>query len=431
MTNLAPVPDVPDDDFGRPDPHDLAAEQAVLGSMMLSAVAAEKSRQALTAEDFYRPGHQVIFRHIAAMVRDSDPVDPVTVKDHLEATGDLARCQGAPYLHTLIASVPSVANAPEYARIIRDKAVLRRLRHSGRRIVQWTEGGDAEGGAHGLTERALREIESVRDSGQGDGITVKTITEFLDVPEGADDYDWVIPGLLERGDRLVITGMEGAGKSTLLRQLGVTIAAGIHPFTHLGIEPRRVMIVDGQDSERQIRRKIRPMVAQARLQHHPVSEANLWLEARGRVDLALDRDASWLLRQVATVRPDVVMLGPLSNLAPRALNSDDDAAPVIAVMDMIRERDACVILEAHAGHALGPGGRRDMRPRGSAALLGWPEFGYGLRWTEDPQGAVQRTVDFTSWRGDRDERDWPQMLTQGGVWPWKIYDPVSAGWEGQ
>jgi DnaB-like helicase N terminal domain/AAA domain len=428
MTNLAPVPDTPGD-FSRPDPHDLGAEQAALGSMMLSAVAAETCMAALGAEDFYRPGHGLIFAHITAMMRAGEPVDALTVKGRLDAAGDIGRMGGAPYLHTLIASVPVVANAPEYARIVREHAVRRRLLLAGRRIVQWGTGQNADSDAHGLAERALREVEAVRDSGIGDGITVKTITEFLDVPEGADDYDWVIPGLLERGDRLMLTGVEGGGKSTLMRQLGVTIAAGIHPLTHLDIEPRRVLIIDNQDSERQVRRKIRPMVAQARLQRHPVSESNLWIEARGRMDLALDRDASWLLRQVATVRPDVLMIGPLCNLAPRALNSDDDAAPIIAVIDMIRERDVCVILEAHSGHGIGPGGKRDPRPRGSAAFLGWPEFGYGLRWTDDPQGATQRTVDLVSWRGDRDERQWPEMLTAGGVWPWKVYDPVSAGWE--
>ena len=427
MTNLAPVPDPPAD-FGRPDPHDLAAEQAVLGAMMLSAAAAETCRSALGADDFYRPAHSLIFASITAMMLAGEPVDAVTVKDHLEAAGELARCQGAPYLHTLIASVPVTANAANYARIVREHAVRRRLLLAGRRILQWAGGGTGDDG-HGLTERAMREIEAARDAGQDDDVTAQTITEFL-AGEDSDDYDWIIPDLLERGDRLVITGMEGAGKSTLLRQLGVTIAAGIHPFTHLPIPPRRVLIIDCENSPRQNRRKFRPLIAQASLQHHPVAEVNLWIESRPEgMDLALDRDVSRLLRQMTVIRPDVVMLGPLYRLAPRALNNDDDAAPVIAALNMIRARGACVILEAHAGHALGPGGRRDMRPRGSSAFLGWPEFGYGLRWTEDPQGAVKRTVDFTSWRGDRDERQWPEMLTAGGVWPWKIYDPVSAGWE--
>ena len=128
-----------------------------------------------------------------------------------------------------------------------------------------------------------------------------------------------------------------------------------------------------------------------------------------------------------------MILGPLYKLAPRALNDDSDIAPVLAVLDMIRARDACLILGADAGHAMGPGGRRDFRPRGSSALLGWPEFGYGLRWSEDAQSATARTVDMVSWRGDRDEREWPEMLTAGGVWPWKITTPTPArenGWNG-
>ena len=419
----------PADDFAELEPHDLAAERAVLGAMMLSAAQAEACRQVLSPEDFYRPAYGMVFEAIIAIMRGGATADAVTVKDRLDAAGKLAVTGGAPELHTILASVPVAANAQHYARIVRDHAIRRRLRLTGRRILQWS--GDGSDDAHGLTERALREVEAVRDSGLGDGLTVQTITEFLNVPEDEDEYDWIIPGLLERGDRLMLTGAEGAGKSTLMRQLAVTIAAGIHPFTHLAAEPRRVMVIDCQDSAKQVRRKIRPLVTQARLQRHPVNEVNLWVEARPRMDLALDRDVSWLLRQVATVRPDVVMLGPLCNLAPRALNSDDDAVPVVAVLDMIRARGAALVLEAHAGHALGPGGRRDMRPRGSSAFLGWPEFGYGLRWTEDPQGAKARTVDMVSWRGDRDEREWPEMLTAGGVWPWKIANPTPSkdiGW---
>lgn len=427
MSALVPVPDAPDDDFGRPDPHDIAAEQAVLGSMMISAAAATACMSALAPDDFYRPAHGLIFGHITAMIRSRLPVDAVTVNDRITAAGESSRMGGPPYLHTLIATVPTAANSGYYSGIVRERAVRRRLLSAGRRIVQWA--GDGSGEAHGLTGRALREIETVRDSGLGDGLTVKTITEFMDVPPDADKYDWVVEGLLERTDRFMLTGAEGAGKSTLMRQLAVTIAAGIHPFTHRNIEPCRVMVIDSQDSGRQMRRKFGPMLERAEFERRPVRESNLWIEDRGRMDLALDRDASWLMRQVATVRPDAVMMGPLVNLAPRALNSDDDAAPIVAVLDTIREHNACLILEAHAGHALGVGGRRDMRPRGSSTFLGWPEFGYGMRWTDDPQGKVQRTVDFVGWRGDRDERNWPVMLTAGGAWPWKTYNPVSAGWD--
>ena len=416
---IAAVPDF-DNDFTEPDPHDTAAEQAVLGAMLLSAAAAAECLSALSSADFYRPAHQVIFAGIRALVHDDAPADPVTLLAWLEDAGEVRAAGGAPYLHTLIASVPTVAQAGHYARIVRDRAVRRRLLEAGRRIVQMARAVDVD--AHGLTERAVREVEAVRDAGQADDVTTPTITEFLAVPEDDDCYDWIVPGLLERGDRLVLTGTEGAGKSTLFRQLAVCIAAGLHPFDHQPIGAKRVLVVDCENGAAHTRRKIRPLVIQAAHEGFPVRETNLWIEVRPEgLDLASDKDASWLLRRVAAIRPDCVMIGPLYRLAPRALNDDSDAAPVIAALNMIRARGACVLLEAHAGHALGTGGRRDLRPRGSSAFLGWPEFGYGIRSSDLPEAKKRRLVDVVPWRGDRDEREWPHHLVAGGTWPWAAH----------
>jgi replicative DNA helicase len=420
---IAAVPD-PADDFAEADPHDIAAEQAVLGAMLLSASAAAECLSALSSADFYRPAHQVIFAAIRALVRADAPADAVTLLAWLEEAGEERAAGGALYLHTLIASVPTVAQAAYYARIVRDRAIRRRLLEAGRRIVQIARAVDAD--AHGLTERAVREAEAVRDAGQADDVSTPTITEFLAVPEEDDCYDWIVPGLLERGDRLVLTGTEGAGKSTLFRQLAVTIAAGIHPFDHKPIGAQRVLIIDCENGAAHTRRKIRPLVIQAASEGFPVRESNLWVEVRPEgLDLAADKDASWLLRRIAAIRPDCVMIGPLYRLAPRALNDDSDAAPVIATLNMIRARGACVLLEAHAGHALGMGGRRDLRPRGSSAFLGWPEFGYGIRSSDVAEAKYKRFVDMVPWRGDRDERQWPERLEAGGKWPWSAW--VSVG----
>ena len=385
---------------------------------------------------FYRPAHQLIFAAIMASAKAGDPADAIAVKARLETSGDIAKVQGAPYLHTLIASVPTAANGAHYARIVREHAVIRRLRLAGQRIVQQT-GTLSDDGAHGLVERALREIETVRDSGLGDDFATPTITEFLACPDGADEYDWVVPGLLERGDRVIVTGIEGLGKSSLLRQFAVMVAAGLHPFTSDLIEPQRVLLIDCENGPAHTRRKIRPLVTSANLAGSPVAEQNLWMEIRPEgMDLALERDVSRLLRLVSVIEPDMVILGPLYRLAPRALNNDDDAAPVLAALNMIRARGACVVLEAHAGHALGHGGIRDLRPRGSSAFLGWPEFGYGIRVASHEDAKRKRLVDVVPWRGDRDERDWPEMLQGGGQWPWSPYVPVGGvddpgpGWAG-
>jgi len=411
------------DDFTTMDPHDLGAEQAVLGAMMLSASAAAECLQALTAMDFYRPAHQHVFAAIAAIVRDGKTADAITVKARLEAEGQLRVAGEAPYLHTLIASVPSVTVAVSYAQIVRGYAIRRRLLEAGRRIVQMArEDGDD---AHGLTERAVREAEAVRDSGIGDDFTTPAAAEFLDVPDD-DGYDWVIPGLLERGDRMVITGTEGLGKTQLLLQIGVTASAGIHPFTHKPVPPCRTLYVDCENGASYVRRRLRPLALAAAQSGYPIPRSGMFIDVRPEgMDLALERDVSRLLRMVAVIGPDLVIIGPLYRLAPRALNSDDEAAPVISALNMIRARGAAILLEAHAGHALGTGGTRDLRPRGSSAFLGWPEFGYGLRPAQHPDAKKRRLVDVVPWRGDRDQRDWPEMLAGGGVWPWSAY--VSAG----
>lgn len=415
----------------RPEPYDLVAEQALLGAMLLSPAAVERCLDAISPGDFYRPAHQLIYETILAIARDGRVADPTTVLSRLQETNAVGRVGGGTYLHTLMAACTTPANVDQYAAIVRGHAVRRRIIAAGQRIIHRAMETSSED-AFGLAEAAVRELEEARDFELGDDVTTPTIREFLAVED--DPYDWIVPGLLERGDRFVLTGHEGAGKSTLFRQIAVCIAAGLHPFNHQPIRPARVLLLDVENTEAHVRRKLRPLVVQASRQGHEIEESNLWIEVRPQgLDLACDRDLSWVMRRMSRIRPDVVCLGPLYRLAPRALQTDDEAAPILAALNMIRARGACVLLEAHAGHAIGPGGRRDLRPRGSSALLGWPEFGYGIR-PADPstceEARDRRVVDMVAWRGDRDEREWPERLAAGGVWPWtqRVIPPNEARW---
>ena len=149
-----------DGDFERQPPHDLAAEQVVLGAMMLSKDAiTDVVDTGLVPEDHYRGAHQIIHEAILEQYGAGDPADPVAVSDLLAQHGDLARAQGGAYLHTLIASVPVAANAAYYARIVKDRALLRKLIETGMRITQLGYAGD--GDATELAARALAEMEAV------------------------------------------------------------------------------------------------------------------------------------------------------------------------------------------------------------------------------------------------------------------------------
>ena len=220
------------DEFERTPPHDLAAEQCVLGGMLLSKDAISDVLDIIKAQDHYRPAHQIVHEVILDLYGRGEPVDPVTVAAELTKRGDIGRMGGAPYLHTLIASVPTAANAGYYARIVRERAILRRLVEVGTRIVQLGYSGDgdadelvdrAEAEVYGVTDRrvsedylplaeimpgALDEIEAIGSRGGS----------LTGVPTGFADLDALTNGL-HPGQMVVIAARPAIGKSTLALDL--------------------------------------------------------------------------------------------------------------------------------------------------------------------------------------------------------------------
>jgi replicative DNA helicase len=231
-------------------------------------------------------------------------------------------------------------------------------------------------------------------------------------------YAWAVPGHLERGDRLIITGDEGQGKSVLCRQIGLGAAAGVNPFAvnpeHRNHEPLIVAQVDCENSGRQLRREFGKALA-------PIAE--VWSEVIRRYFLEIrtdglilddpaDRsgDRGWLQSFVATVKPGLLILGPLYKLMGGDPTGEEDSRELAKFLDRLRGRtqEVAVVIEAHAPH--GP-----RRPFGWSGWKRWPEFGYHL----DAEGG------FTRWRGDRDTRSWPTALTRGGQGQW-LWLPATA-----
>jgi hypothetical protein len=248
------------------------------------------------------------------------------------------------------------------------------------------------------------------------------IHEFL--AEQETENDWLIPGLLERGERLMLTGFEGLGKSMLNRQIAVCLAAGLNPFTlsARGCRPVNVLVVDCENSARQNRRHYRPMVEQAAIDGYPIPTGGLRLIHRPEgIDLTRDDDAAWLLERVTAHRPDALFIGPLYRLHAQNMNDELAARKMVGVIDLARVTAMCaVVIEAHAGH--GEFGRnRSVRPVGSSLFLRWPEFGYGLRPFEDTSEKRHSPLELQAWRGPRDERSWPTYLEHDvdTGWAWR------------
>lgn len=413
----------------------LEAERAVVGAILLDEHeghhnAIRQAREAVTPADF---GSAVLGRLYALMTGRfavGDPIDPLAMWPAVRADELLARnIKSAADLHGFMEATPTASNVGYYARQVSEAGQSRRLLAASARFAQLAR---AEGmGAAEKLGIARREIDNIASDDLGRVSTVPTLAEVLEVE---DSYDWVIPSLLERMDRLVLTGGEGLGKSTWLRQIAVLAAAGIHPTRHAErIDPVRVTVIDTENTERQWRRKVRPLVHKAAMVGQTDPAESIRLLCTGRMNITSERDLATVHTILDTYPTDILLIGPLYKLTPKGLNHEDDASQVIAALDNIRERGVCLLMEAHAGKALGGDGERNMSPRGSSALLGWPEFGLGLAWdtTMLQPGDKPSIVNVKRWRGDReDDRAIPHQMRRGGEWPWTDLDyrPSRGRW---
>ncbi|MFE2045703.1 DnaB-like helicase N-terminal domain-containing protein [Streptomyces sp. NPDC059477] len=410
-------------------PADREAEMAFLGALQLAGRDARRVHQMVPTADFYRPAHAIIHATAGELIDRAEPVDPITLAAALQAAGELLKIGGASYLHTLVQYVPTVAHAEYYAERIRQLAQRRALINAGHRIMQ--RGYDPTAGDPGdLAEEAVALARDVRDAGRAaEDTPVTDMHDFLTVE---DTHDWVVPGLLERGDRLILTAGEGGGKSVLLRQIAVAVAAGVNPFTIMPSEygPQKVLVLDCENSAPQSRRHYRHLINAAARGHMPVKRGQLHIDVRPEgVDLTRADGRAWLMRRVEQVMPDLLVIGPIYQLHTGDPNAEEHARKVTVALTEARVTANCaMVLEAHAPHGNGFGPRA-LRPAGSALWMRWPEFGFGLRPVEDEKSAEEdRARRLVPWRGLRDDRAFPPFLRQGerGGWPWVPYVPIDT-----
>ena len=245
--------------------------------------------------------------------------------------------------------------------------------------------------------------------------------EFLG--ESADEnYDWVIPQLVERGERIMVVAAEGVGKTMLARQVAICTAAGLHPFNFSRIKPIRTLTIDLENPERIIRRtSANIMGASLRLGHVSSVDAHILIKPAG-LNLLTAQDRLIVEEAVETIKPDMLFIGPIykSFIDPGGRTSEAVAVEVARYFDMIRDYyNVAMWLEHHA--PLGTSmSTRDLRPFGSAVWSRWPEFGLALH--PDATAVGEYLYDVRHFRGARDERPFPTKLRRGKVFPFELVD---------
>jgi replicative DNA helicase len=201
--------------------------------MLLSRDAIADVSEIVTAVDHYRPAHQVIHAAILRLYEAGEPADAITVADELTKRGEIGRIQGAPYLHTLIACVPTAASAGYYARIVAERAVLRRLIEAGTRIVQLGYSGDGE--AADIAARACREVEdaAAAAASQRPGRPIRDIVyAALDEAEHGVERGLSLPWAdltellngISPGQLIYVAARPSVGKSLMGAQIAAHVA---------------------------------------------------------------------------------------------------------------------------------------------------------------------------------------------------------------
>ena len=214
-------------------PHSIEAEQSILGGLLIDNKAIDRIAGQVSASDFYRNDHRIIFTHISKLIDNNDPADIVTVAESLEQNAELTKVGGVAYLGLIAENTPTASNISGYAKIVRERSIMRNLVEVGSDIVESAfspQGKDAQQ----LLDESESKIFQIADAGTSEKLGFIDIKELLPkaaqriddlyqlddpngvtgVPSGYSDLDQKTAGL-QPGDLIIIAGRPSMGKTSL------------------------------------------------------------------------------------------------------------------------------------------------------------------------------------------------------------------------
>ncbi len=218
-------------------PHNLVAEQSVLGAMFLSKYALQKCVEGLTSDQFYSDIHSKIFQVISSLAENGSPIDITTVTAELDKRKELKQIGGVEYLSEISTLVPSAANVDEYIKIVEEKAILRRLIDSAIEIE--TDGYQSTEDISDILDRAEKKILNVVKTRKGtefrtiQDVLFKTQADLEKLSQNRGDITGIATGFydldkvtsgLHPNELIIIAARPAMGKTAFLLNLATNIA---------------------------------------------------------------------------------------------------------------------------------------------------------------------------------------------------------------
>lgn len=422
--------------MSRIPPHDLPAEEALLGACLLSNPAIEAAMSALTPADFYSPLNQRVFDAMCVLHTAGERADQVTLAGMIDdEAADIV------YLSSLMMETPSVSGVLQYASLILEASKLRSLILIGANLVDAGYRGDPPAEVARTTSLELGDSELLRRRTDANIQGFYEDIGTLDPGGNRDEHQpWLSEGVLRRGQRLLVVAKAGLGKSFLLRQIAWTSQNGVHMWTGQPTERARpALIVELEAGEWDITDSTRALaVSLSRSLDCNIGDVQrpALLHRAGGLNLRSPEGLAALEAVIQRVQPEVVCMGPvkyMSQILPGE-NYENAALALHAILNTLIARYGCAIaMEAHFSR--GDHGS----PGGSERWVDWPDVGFALHPPENDvsnrivAGGVGTEIDVKPFRVPRDAGIWlPDTLIRGAAHrlPWSAddgSDPMHLG----
>jgi len=220
---------MPDPAVDRPLPHNLEAERAVLGAVLLDPEAIHRAVEFIKDTDFFRDAHRRIFAKMLELAERSQAIDFITIKDELDRSGDLEQVGGPAYIASLVDGLPRGVNVADYARIVKEKSSLRSLIQSANRVL--ASAYQAEDDAGVIIDEAEREIFAIAEGAIHQGfVSMRELANasfavveqahsrkqlVTGVPTGFLELDEMLAGL-QPSDLIIVAARPSMGKTSLV-----------------------------------------------------------------------------------------------------------------------------------------------------------------------------------------------------------------------
>jgi len=356
----------------RPPPHDVEAEEGVLGAILVDEGVYDELTKLVSERDFYTKRNRVVWRAMQSAASKHALVDATTVLHELRDADAMQDVPGD-YLIHLKTSCASALAGPKYADIVSGLARRRRVIQRAGEIASCAFEGD---GYRGPLEQLMREVLAESRTGQ----LPEGLIELWELCEQElEEYDWVIPGFLERESRLILFGDEGGGKSLLTLQSALQAANGLAVLDRFAVaRPVDVLYVDLEMSQRSVRRRTKQFQRRLDVEREDGLRSVPFFSRPDGIDVTSIEGRAVFEKAVSSTRPDLVVVDAFYKLAPGDITFEKDVKPILLFLDSIRTEFHCALWIVHHPRKAIDGAQQRGNVAsdifGSSVLLRWPEM---------------------------------------------------------